>query len=454
MYADGEDLPMQEETVDEELNVTPEDEAYAFVRETVRPRPLRFRTLLWRFFLVICAAAVFGGVAGFVFYELQLRRAAAEGPSPVTIEEDTPDTPTPTPAPTETPAPTMTPAPEETTPTPTPTPTPIVEAPPTAEELRAQALEEITNINAALKDVAKDASASLVTMHHDDFGEDGSIVGTMETSGVLIADNGNALLVLADSAEIGTGDDVTALGADGNSYALTFQAVDPITSLAVFSLSKADVEEEALANLQLASLGNSYQLENGDFVIAAGEPAGHRGAFLYGILHAATDRMPITDGEYHLLVTDMPAQSGSDGVLFNSKGEVVGVIAQHYAPDGVEEITALPISLLKDIIEKLSNNVPIPYIGITGAEVPEEMDDMPRGIYVETVEADAPAMAAGVQPGDIITGLDGNEVLTLRAFRSTLMKKAAGDVVAITIERPGAEGYVAFEFELTIGALS
>ena len=67
---------------------------------------------------------------------------------------------------------------------------------------------------------------------------------------------------------------------------------------------------------------------------------------------------------------------------------------------------------IKDIIEKLSNDETIPYIGIQGIDVTEEIANqgIPEGVYVKEVDAESPAMAAGIQAGDIITSIGGEEV--------------------------------------------
>ena len=88
-------------------------------------------------------------------------------------------------------------------------------------------------------------------------------------------------------------------------------------------------------------------------------------------------------------------------MLFNMDGEVVGMISSSVWNDtGKNVVNAYGISDLKPIIELLINGKSVPYIGIYGTTVTEQLAEehkMPSGIYVADVDPDSPAMAAGIQ---------------------------------------------------------
>ena len=119
------------------------------------------------------------------------------------------------------------------------------------------------------------------------------------------------------------------------------------------------------------------------------------------------------DSEYHLLTTDIMGNSEGSGVLVNLDGKIVGVIAQSFsgeADTGV--VTALSISDLRKLIEQLSNNEDLIYLGVRGQDISSSLAQktgIPTGIYVNSVEEDSPAMNAGIQNGDVIVKV-GNEV--------------------------------------------
>ncbi len=96
-------------------------------------------------------------------------------------------------------------------------------------------------------------------------------------------------------------------------------------------------------------------------------------------------------------------------------------------------VTGYGITDIKDIIENLSNGEAVPYIGIRGIDVTEEIMEqgIPQGVYVKEVDAESPAMTAGIQAGDIITSIDGEEVTSLSAYHDVLMEQKSGGKVRI-----------------------
>ena len=97
----------------------------------------------------------------------------------------------------------------------------------------------------------------------------------------------------------------------------------------------------------------------------------------------------------------------------------------------------------------------MPYIGIQGVTVTEELTDsqgIPAGVYVQEVSADSPAMAAGIQSGDVITEVDGTSVTTLSGYNNALMQQETGNEIRIRGQRQGTGGYVDITFRVTVGS--
>ena len=73
-------------------------------------------------------------------------------------------------------------------------------------------------------------------------------------------------------------------------------------------------------------------------------------------------------------------------------------------------VTGLAISQIKELIETLSNNQSIVYMGVTGETITPQISEkkgIPKGVFVESVEVDSPAMQAGIQNADVITEVNG-----------------------------------------------
>ena len=103
----------------------------------------------------------------------------------------------------------------------------------------------------------------------------------------------------------------------------------------------------------------------------------------------------------------------------------------------------------------LVNGESVPYIGISGTAVTDEIaqqQSMPSGMYVVQVDADSPAMAAGIQSGDVIQEISGTEVMNTSTYEKAVLECKTGENVKLKGSRLGADGYVDIEFTVTVGS--
>ena len=85
---------------------------------------------------------------------------------------------------------------------------------------------------------------------------------------------------------------------------------------------------------------------------------------------------------------------------------------------------------------KLSNNQDIPYIGLgltTVSAATAKEYDIPKGAYIKEVKMDSPALAAGLQSGDVITEMDGEAVYTVDSYESKLALKPGDEVEIVGV---------------------
>ena len=335
----------------------------------------------------------------------------------------------------------------------TPTPTP------TEDELDQEALAAYARVQSKLHGIADEAMKSVVTVTGvtaDDEWFDITNVGSNAASGLIVADNSVSYLVLTDIDVIESAEKIAVTLPDGSVVEASFQKKDPVTGLCVISIPRDKIARQARNSLSVATLGNSYNVNTGDTVLAVGAPMGAAGTFACGGVVSLTGSVEIVDGEYRLITTDMYGGKSGSGILINMDGEVVGIIEQEYASDDHHSITAIPISPLKSLIEKLSNNSALSYIGIHGLDISEkaaEAQDIPSGVYVSSVDEDSPALQAGLQPGDIITSVGLGSAVTLRSLHENIMNRSPGDNVEVTVMRQGSSKYAEFDFVITIGEL-
>ena len=179
---------------------------------------------------------------------------------------------------------------------------------------------------------------------------------------------------------------------------------------------------------------------------------GSFGSMLFGNLTSVSQSAELYDSAYNVLTTDITGAGSGSGVLINLDGKVIGFIQNQCKVQAQENtIQAYGISDLKEVIEHLSNNQDIVYMGIVGADV-TTAENIPIGVYVSEVKLNSPAIRAGIQPGDIITSISGQAVTNQKDMMSVLLKCADGQKIQVGCERPSKTEYqeLTFTVELKI----
>lgn len=311
----------------------------------------------------------------------------------------------------------------------------------------------------SLSDVAKKGKKSVVSL----LVLTGATIGNKEfvsesqsVSGVLIADNGQELLILGPTMEVGETQQIQATFCDGKKYRVTEKKSDANLELTIYAVKESQLEEKTAKSIRLAALGSSYEVKKGDTTVLLGMLFGQGDAVGYGVLRSSTEKAEWADGTYHILGAELAGFTGGSGIMFNRQGEVIGIICDAAGEDAKEELMhAYAISDIKDVMQFLANGESVPYIGIHATDVSENIAEdrgIPRGIYVDKVEADSPAMRAGIQSGDVLTAIGGTDIENFEQYHELLMEKKEGTHLLIKGYRRGAKDqYVAVHFNATVG---
>ncbi len=286
---------------------------------------------------------------------------------------------------------------------------------------------------------------------------DETYIRQSSAAGILIGDNGLELLILTDYEKVSSGESLQVTFYDHTTASAVLKKYDRNTNLAVVSVNLSDMEEGTRDIIQYADLGSSRTLRSGEPVIAVGSPAGSYGSVLFGNLTSVSQTASLYDGGYSVLTTDLVKAGSGSGVLVNWSGQIVGILQDHYeAASQRNTIQAYGISDMKDIIEHLSNNQDIVYMGIVGADVTtavSESEEIPIGVYVSEVAMDSPAIEAGIQPGDIITSISGQSITNLKDVMLILLKCSNEQNIQVICQRPDMNGYQELEFSVSLKIL-
>ncbi len=274
-------------------------------------------------------------------------------------------------------------------------------------------------------------------------------------SGVIVADNGRELLILGKSSVVKGAQKLLVIFNDGSSCPAVLKKSDGNLGLGIFAVNRSEIKDATWAQIETAVLGSSNAVSKGDVAIVIGKPFGYAGAMGFGSIASGKNTLDLADGQYRLINTDIAGSKNGSGFIVNLQGEVIALIDQGTAEEGSTElVTGYGITDIKTVIEQLSNGKGVPYIGIYGVDVTEEIEEqgIPKGLYVKNVDADSPAMAAGIQSGDVIMSVGDINVQTYTAYHQALTASSVGSEVKITGQRQGADGYVDIEFNVTIGS--
>lgn len=276
-----------------------------------------------------------------------------------------------------------------------------------------------------------------------------------QSSGIIIADTAQEILILTERKVIAGAQSIHVTFVNNNTVDAYLKQYDGNTGIAILGVQRSAVDEATMNRIGAASLGNSTLTTRGSVVLALGSPLGANFSVSVGTVTATDNTVSTYDANYSLLTTDIVGSREGSGVLINLNGEVVGIVIQDYGNDS-GTLTALSISQLKDMIERLSNGGEISYLGLKLSTVTSDIQNaynIPKGVYIKTVAMDSPAMAAGLQSGDVIVAVGGQEVDTVQGYRNALWELAPGTEVEIAIKRQGAQGYTEMSVTAVVGVL-
>jgi len=212
---------------------------------------------------------------------------------------------------------------------------------------------------------------------------------------------------------------------------------DPETDIAVLQVDSK--------NLTAMTLGNSDNLQVGDFVVAIGNPFGLSQTVTSGMVSAlGRTNLGIEDYE-NFIQTDASINPGnSGGALIDLRGHLIGINSAILAPSGgnVGIGFAIPINMAKKVMDQLLKHGEIKR-GLLGVQIQDLTSDLAKamgvsnthGALVSKVTPDSAADKAGIKAGDVITAINGKKITGSSALRTNIGLKRVGEKVDIDLVR-------------------
>lgn len=213
-----------------------------------------------------------------------------------------------------------------------------------------------------------------------------------------------------------------------------------------YDLDLAVIKVDAGKDLPFLPMGDSKQVNSGDWVIAIGNPYGLDHTVTVGVVSAKGRPVTIDSREYkNLLQTDAAINPGnSGGPLLNLAGEVIGInTAVNAEAQGIG--FAIPTSTVDDVLDDLleKGKVVRPYMGVSIQTLNSNIAkyygiDETEGVLIAEIASGSPAEKAGLQKGDVIKKIKGKAIKTTDELQELVRGSKVNDKVIVEVIRKGA----------------
>lgn len=321
-----------------------------------------------------------------------------------------------------------------------------------------------------VKEIAQNAMPSIVAITNQSketiqfWGQEYEQDSESTGSGIIVGKSDTELLIATNNHVVQNADQLTVLfsadteNEEDKMVSAQVKGTDSSLDLAVVAVKLDDIPKDVMDQISVIEIGDSDQINVGDWSIAIGNALGYGQSVTFGIISAldrevtlSTDNGEITQ---NMIQTDAAINFGnSGGALLDENGRLIGINSAKASSTGVEGMGyAIPINTAKSVIEDLMNQTTrskadadkAGALGVRITNVSEEarqMYNIPAGAYVYEVTSGGAAEEAGIKQGDIITKLDKTTISSMSELLDRIQYYEAGESVDVTVMRSGDNGY-------------
>lgn len=274
-------------------------------------------------------------------------------------------------------------------------------------------------------------------------------------SGVIVSENG---YIVTNNHVIDGASKITVTLKNGKSYtAKLIGSASPVLDVALLK-----IEESGLTPVVF---GDSDSIKVGEKAVVIGNPLGQLGGTVTdGIVSALNRDLTIDGVSMNLLQTNAAINPGnSGGGMFNSKGELIGLVVAKSTGTEIEGLGfAIPVNQVTDVLDDLTEygyvrgqiDLGMSLLDITSEQMAMMYGVNETGVYVLSVNSGSSAESAGFQRGDRIVSIDGTEVSTTDEVNKALKSHSVGDTVKVKVSRSGQTGELSLTLEESVPAAS
>lgn len=314
-------------------------------------------------------------------------------------------------------------------------------------------LEEISGL---LTDLGETWLKALVTVELKgtvpDWFDDPVVTDGGECAGMIWNETEDGTLYIMASGMVATdGTAIQVVFADGSRRDAVLCQTDPVTGLFMLKVEGTEIDEELRGQIEVIPLGNSYGIKQGDPLLIIGNTNGYVGAVVPTVVTYTEREISGAESEYRRIDLGTATAEGANGFVLSLDGEILGVIT----PETAGLYTGmLAISDLKGVLQLLANSKQIPYLGMVGQTVTDELSEehgLPLGVYVTEVQPGSPAYEAGIKAGDVLVKVGDSSIANVRALRNKVEGLQVELPVTVVVLRAGSGGYQELTFQFLPG---
>jgi len=307
-------------------------------------------------------------------------------------------------------------------------------------------------------------NGTVIQQYSNFFGQSQSYETSSSGSGIIVGQNDTELLIATNNHVVDSATSLEVVFIDNITVSAVVKGTDSDSDLAVIAVMLADIPADTLAQIKIATLGDSDNLKVGQGAIAIGNALGYGQSVTVGYISAINREVTVDNVTRNLIQTDAAINPGnSGGALINIYGEVIGINAAKYTSTDVEGMGyAIPISNAQEILSDLMNKTTKiavdtdqqGFLGIQGQNIDEQMAasyGMPKGVYVYQILENSPADHSDLMAKDVITKFDGEKVTTMSDIQELLTYYEGGASIHLTVQRLVDGQYVEVDVEITLG---
>lgn len=235
-----------------------------------------------------------------------------------------------------------------------------------------------------------------------------------EMYGLCVRKDANKTYFLTYSGILHTGDRLRIRFPDGEWADADIVCEDALLNLGVVSVWNRNIPETTYSNLEVTEFDYRSDLNVGTAVLTAGNPNGIMYTNDFGRIKNAGIHGEMVDGNVELYNTDILAQDGGYGVVFDFQGKVIGLLTKSFEDlTGTKECTFIGAHSIESVLSFLIRGQERLYTGMKASQLDKEKAEslgVKGGLYISELESDSPLLKKGARNGDVILSVQGKNI--------------------------------------------